>query len=206
MCVSMTALAGSRERRDFEAAVKLPTDVAHGEEIFAKCAECHGADGGGVPAGTVPRIAGQHFRVLVRQLVDFRQGKRWDFQMEGVATGHDVIPELQDVADVARYVSQLNRDGARGIGAGQFVEQGAAIYATACASCHGAQGEGDDAKQIPRLAGQHAGYLMRQVYDAVDNRRPPLTRTHGKRFAPLSFEEVQGLADYISRMGWPTND
>lgn len=196
------ASAADAGKRDFYAVLALSGDVTRGQEIFAQCTRCHGADGSGAVAGTVPRIAGQHYRVLVRQLVAFRRGQRWDFQMEGVATSHGAIPELQDIADVARYVSELDRDGARGVGSGQFLERGAAIYESACASCHGAQAEGNDAKDIPRISGQHSGYLMRQIYDAVDNRRPPLSRTHGKRFAPLAFEEVQGLSDYLSRLGW----
>ena len=71
-----------------------------------------------------------------------------------------------------------------------------------CRSCHGADGGGSDQKQIPRLAGQHAGYLARQIYDAVDGRRPVLAKSHGKRFAPLGFEEVLGLTDYLARLGW----
>jgi cytochrome c553 len=64
------------------------------------------------------------------------------------------------------------------------------------------QGEGDDAKEIPRISAQHAGYLARQIYDAVDNRRPMLARSHGKRFAPLDFQDVLGLSDYLARIGW----
>ena len=55
---------------------------------------------------------------------------------------------------------------------------------------------------IPRLGGQHAAYLSRQIHDAVDGRRPALGRTHGQRFAPFDFNDVQGIADYLSRIGW----
>ena len=76
------------------------------------------------------------------------------------------------------------------------------IYEKACASCHGAAGEGNGARAIPKIAGQHAGYVSRQMYDAVDGRRPQLTRTHRARLAKLDFAEVRGLADFISRIGW----
>ena len=176
-------------------------DVDHGAELFGQCVTCHGPQGAGQLDGSVPRIAGQHYRVLARQIVDFRHGTRWDFRMEGVAASHKVLPGLQDITDVAWFVSTLNRDGARGVGDGLHAARGAEIYAASCASCHGAQAEGNGAKEIPRLAGQHAGYLARQIYDAVDGRRPPLSKTHGKRFAPLEFEEVLGLTDYLSRIG-----
>lgn len=196
------AWAASSSGRDLAKVLAGKPDASHGAELFEQCMSCHGPNGGGEVNGSVPRIAGQHYRVLARQIVDFRNGRRWDFRMEGVATSHAVMPELQDIADVAWYVSTLERDGARGVGDGQHLEKGAAIYGAQCASCHGLQAEGNDAKEIPRLSGQHAAYLARQIYDAVDGRRPPLSKTHGKTFKPLVFEEVLGLTDYLSRIGW----
>jgi cytochrome c553 len=52
---------------------------------------------------------------------------------------------------------------------------------------------------VPRLAGQHHGYLKRQVQDAVEGRRPRLQASHGPRFAALTAAEIDGLADYLSR-------
>ena len=202
LSLPLLAHAESTAQRDFTRVLALKPDADHGREIFEACAECHKADGNGTPDGSIPRIAGQHYRVLARQLVDFRHGARWDMRMEGIATSHEVIPELQDIADVASFVSTLSRDGLRGVGDGQNVARGEAIYSRACASCHGAQGQGDEARGIPRIAGQHAAYVARQIYDAVDGRRPALSRTHRKRFVPLEFEEVLGLSDYVSRMGW----
>jgi cytochrome c553 len=202
VALPVLAVAAGSAQKDYAQVTALKPDLEHGAELFQQCGSCHGPDGGGVVEGSVPRIAGQHYLVLVRQLVDFRRGKRWDFRMEGVATSHEVIPDLQDVADVAGYVSELARDGARGIGDGANVERGAALYREQCASCHGPKAEGNGPQGIPRLSGQHAAYLARQIYDAVDGRRPPLTRTHRKRFAPLAFEDVLGLSDYLARIGW----
>jgi cytochrome c553 len=193
--------AGSRDS-DFKGAIASKPNLGNGEALFEQCVSCHGRDGGGDVTGSIPRIAGQHYRVLVRQIIDFRYGRRWDARMEGVMAEHSVLAGNQDIADVAAYVSKLERDGARGVGDGQYVERGAALYAKGCASCHGANAEGDEARGIPRLAGQHAGYLARQIYDAVDGRRLPLTESHRKRFAPLVFEDVLGLTDYLARIGW----
>src|SRR5262245_12680160 len=121
-------MAASPATRDFNAVIASKPDAVRGAELFQKCAACHHADGGGDVSGAVPRIAGQHYRVLVRQIVDFRRGRRWDFRMEGVATSHEVMPELQDIADVAWHVSRLSRDGARGVGDGEYLERGAALY------------------------------------------------------------------------------
>jgi len=196
------ALGAGTASSDYKAAINSKPDPINGEALFEYCTSCHGPDGSGDVSGSIPRIAGQHYRVLVRQIVDFRYGKRWDVRMEGIAAKHTLLATSQDIADVAAFVSRLDRDGSRGVGDGLYVEKGAAIYAQQCASCHGARADGDGDKGIPRLSGQHAAYLARQIYDAVDARRLPLAETHRKRFVPLDFEQVLGLTDYLSRIGW----
>jgi len=196
------ALGAGTASSDYKAAINSKPDPINGEALFEYCTSCHGPDGSGDVSGSIPRIAGQHYRVLVRQIVDFRYGKRWDVRMEGIAAKHTLLATSQDIADVAAFVSRLDRDGSRGVGDGLYVEKGAAIYTQQCASCHGADAEGDGDKGIPRLSGQHAAYLARQIYDAVDARRLPLAETHRKRFVPLDFEQVLGLTDYLSRIGW----
>jgi len=44
--------------------------------FYRKCSECHGADGGGDPERHYPRIQGQHFEYLFRQIKWIREGKR----------------------------------------------------------------------------------------------------------------------------------
>lgn len=202
LCVPLLAQAEGQAQADFKRAVALKPDEERGRELFGRCADCHGTDGAGTTDGAIPRIAGQYYRVLVRQLVDYRAGTRWDARMEGVATSHQFIPELQDVADVAFYVSQMQRDGARGLGDGAHVQRGEAIYRKDCASCHGESAEGKERKDVPRLAGQHAPYLARQIHDAVDDRRPLLTLTHRDRFKALEYEDILGLTDFLARIGW----
>jgi cytochrome c553 len=196
----IAALAAGNARRELADALKTTPDMAHGEQLFAQCTSCHGVDGGGEANGSTPRIAGQHYRVLVKQLVDFRYGTRWDFRMEGMADRHHLAGP-QDIADVSAHVSKLEQPGKRGIGSGEFAAGGARIYAAECRSCHGAEGEGSETG-IPRLAGQHYAYLMRQMYDAVDGRRPALSRLHSKRLAPLDFEQVRAVSDFLARIGW----
>ena len=198
----LAAPAASPAHKEYLDVVAATPDEEHGRELFAHCVSCHGPVADGTTEGSTPRIAGQHFEVLARQLVDFRFGKRWDFRMEGVAADLHILTNAQDIADVASFVSHLDRGGARGVGDGTQLERGAALYVSMCGSCHGLNGEGDARAWVPRLAGQHAGYLMRQMYDAVDGRRPPLTRTHRELFQSLDFDDVRGLSDFLSRAGW----
>jgi cytochrome c553 len=173
--------------------------------LFGQCVACHGVDGNGDTNGATPRIAGQHYRVIAKQLVDFRHGKRWDFRMEGMADQHHLAAPA-DIADVAVYVAGLTRAGRRGIGSGEFAEEGRRIFDANCRACHGQDGDGDSSRGVPRLAGQHYGYLMRQMYDAVDGRRVTLPRLHSQRIAPLDFQQVRAVSDYLSRIGWPPNE
>jgi cytochrome c553 len=182
--------------------VKAATpDLEHGAQLFSQCTSCHGANGAGVESGETPRIAGQHHSVLIKQVVDFRHGKRWDFRMEERAKDH-ALKTPQDIADVAAFVAQLDGGNQRGTGDGIHADDGARIFGARCASCHGPSGMGDASRAIPRLAGQHYGYLVRQMYDAVDGRRPTLQLVHPRRIEPLDFEQVRAVADYLSRIEW----
>jgi cytochrome c553 len=192
-------LAAGSPNGDLNDVLRTKADATRGAQLYAQCAACHGADGNGETNGSTPRIAGQHYRVLAKQLVDFRGGKRWDFRMEGMADSHH-LKGAQDIADVAVYITGLTRAGTRGLGSGEFAAEGARLFAAQCQSCHGAKAEGDAARGVPRLAGQHYAYLMRQMYDAVDGRRPALPRLHSQRIAPLDFQQVRAVADYLARI------
>jgi len=198
MCLPFAVDAASPARSEYQAALRATPDSEHGAVLFAQCASCHGAQGQGLADGSTPRIAGQHFRVLVKQLVDFRYGKRWDFRMEQRANNH--LGAYQDIADVASYLSQLPRKSKSGAAVDGNMAQGANLYGVNCASCHGAQGEGADEEAVPMLAGQHPAYLLRQMYDSVDGRRPTLAQLHAKRIKPLDFEQLRAIADFLSRV------
>lgn len=198
------ASAAGNARRELDQALRAKADPVHGAQLFTQCVACHGVDGNGETNGASPRIAGQHYRVIVKQLVDFRYGKRWDFRMEGMADQHH-LGGPQDIADVAVHIAGLTRPGTRGVGSGEFAEEGKRLYVAHCQSCHGKDAQGDSSRGIPLLAGQHYAYLMRQMYDAVDGRRPALPRLHSQRIAPLDFQQVRALSDYLSRIGWPAD-
>ena len=194
------ALAAMTAQQQRAEVLDRSPDLVHGAALFVQCTSCHGADGGGESNGSTPNIAGQHFRVLVKQLVDFRYGNRRDSRMESMADRHH-LTDAQDIADVAAFVSGLTRPDIRGIGSGEFAAEGERIYTAQCASCHGVGAQGTD-DGVPRLAGQHYGYLMRQMYDSVDGRRPAWTRLHSKRLAPLEYQQIRAVADYLARVGW----
>ena len=172
--------------------------AARGEALYATCSACHGVSGMGQPEGPAPVLAAQHASVLVKQLADYRDGGRWDPRMEHVARLR-AVERPQDLADLAAFISRLDVPSPAATGTGASLAAGARIFVMDCAGCHGATGQGDAARGVPRLAGQHHGYLRRQVQDAVEGRRPRLQGSHGARFTALTAAEIDGLADYLSR-------
>lgn len=78
--------------------------------------------------------------------------------------------------DVVVFLCMLATAGAAGIahadiGAGAVLAAKGSGAALACQICHGAKGEGQREAGFPRLAGQPAGYLYKQLRDFADGRR-----------------------------------
>jgi cytochrome c oxidase subunit II len=181
----------------YDQALARRPDIANGQKLFAACAVCHGADGSGMADGTVPAIAGQHWQVLNKLLLDFRYLRRWDLNMmNNTATDHLRGP--QEIADVVAYANSLPPQPARGTGTGEHRAQGAAVYARLCVACHGAAAQGDGPKGYPRLAGQQYGYLVRQIQQAIEGRRRTFSSAHVQLLKPLTAADIQAIADYLS--------
>jgi cytochrome c553 len=198
-CFSSVAHAAPKLQSEIDAVLRRKPDMEAGERKYvAACSACHGRAGGGQPQGRAPRIAGQRYSVIVSQIVGFRLGRRMDDRMQSRASEH-VLPKSQDIADVAAYAAQL-RLGWAANGPGNLVEAGGQLYVTRCLSCHGVGAVGSDQPVVPRLATQNYDYLVRQLRDFVEGRRPAAGRDHLQYVQSLDQEQVTGLADYLSRL------
>lgn len=197
--VACQALAAGATDIEARHVAQLKPNLASGAKQFAVCASCHGSDGGGQSDGSVPAIAGQHFPVIVKQLLDFRRGKRWDIRMEQFADRHR-LSDAQAIANVAAYASSLPRAPAAPDDKEALSAAGGVLYGRSCASCHGVDGEGSGARVIPWMNGQQPAYLLRQFYDAVDSRRPSLKADHAQLLEGFDRDQLQGLASYINRL------
>lgn len=196
----LTAGAAGVVQQEFSAAVNATPDLTRGEKLFnATCTACHGADAAGVRDGSVPAIAAQHPRVIIRQLVDYRHDKRWDLRMQNFTNEHHLV-NARAIADVAAYIGSLAPATRPGIGSGEYAGHGGMVYASLCTSCHGTRAGGDDSLGVPRLAGQHYEYLLRQMHDAVEGRRPNFPREHIVLLERFQRAEFIGVADYLSRL------
>ena len=81
-------------------------DLERGQLLYTEhCASCHGERGEGNEQAFYPRIAGQHYRYLVRQIIDISGGRRANANPAMSAAVADF--SARDVANVADYVSRL---------------------------------------------------------------------------------------------------
>jgi cytochrome c553 len=191
-------------KEDLRAVLQATPNLQQGMRLFQICTECHGPRGAGNASGWPPEIAGQHPRVIAKELIDFRAGLRWYDPMEIIA-GRHVLHTTQDIADVAAYAGSLPPSTDTAPGAGQWLERGGRLYAQRCQWCHGGQGEGSDERFVPRVAGQQYEYLLRQLHDVVGGRRPNMRAQHLRLLerADMKEEDLAGLAGYMARLGRP---
>lgn len=79
--------------------------------------------------------------------------------------------------------------------------QGNGKGAVACKSCHGDQGQGNNAAGYPYLAGQPLDYLVKQLQDfASQGRKNPTMQPFARA---LSEDEIRAVASYYSRLPLP---
>jgi len=196
----LTAHGAANAQKEFASVLRCKPNEEHGRILFDTCAACHGANGAGASDGTVPAVAAQHFRVVVHELVSFRHEGRSEPRMVHFTDEHH-LSGVQDIADVAAHISALPPTRSSGPGRGEAIKQGAQVYAQRCASCHGKAGEGNNVKRYPRLAGQHSEYLLDQLQEAVESRRPHFPTAHIRLLQSINRPDFVGLADYLSRLG-----
>ena len=141
-------------------------DAGAGAALYAACASCHGADGGGDRALQAPRLTHLQPAYLSVQLRKFKSGLRGGSgaglsaaQMAGMAA---TLADDQAIADVVAYIGTLQSDPSPATITGD-PQRGADYYNQFCGACHGARAEGNPALDSPRLAGSDDWYLMAQL-------------------------------------------
>ncbi|MDB5839499.1 MAG: hypothetical protein JWQ23_1451 [Herminiimonas sp.] len=81
----------------------------------------------------------------------------------------------------------------------QLATRGGPGGTAACASCHGAQGEGNAAANFPRIAGQPTGYLVRQLASyAEGSRNNAVMGPIAKALTPQQREQVSAYYATLS--------
>lgn len=134
------------------------------------CSNCHGVDGNSI-SPNFPRLSGQTEEYVAAQLTGFRSQGRSDpagFEYMWGLSHHLTDDQIKGLA--AYYAAQTpSRNAGAPAGTPARIDAGEAIFRHGvpdknippCATCHGDQGHGNG--QFPRLAGQHADYLVKQL-------------------------------------------
>jgi cytochrome c553 len=175
-------------------------DIEAGRRKAEVCMPCHGENGNStIP--TVPSLAGQQPLYLYYQLIQFREERRKDPQMSPFAANLSDA----DMQDLAAYfaaqkpvVSQSGAPDAQKVAAGKRASE-----VHHCASCHAPGLVGQD--HIPRLAGQHHAYLLKQLRGFKAQTSTDIDGSMTEAAQALSDEEIEALAYYIAHLQ-PTPD
>jgi len=196
-------------------------NLENGKSIFTNgkgdvpaCTSCHGMEGLGDDAMGTPRLAGQGFAFVAKQLEDFATDKRTDTTMFIMNTNAKGLTP-QDRKDVAAYVASLEgaktgsdmnavkEAGAVPVGV-RYLGKGLAQYGSyergipACHSCHGYNGRGAY-PVYPRLANQKYVYLVNQLKKWRDGSRAndPLSQMQ-KVAQKLTDEDIYNVATFLT--------
>lgn len=175
-------------------------DPKRGAFVAMNCVACHqGARQ--TQTQLIPKLDGLDAATLYKQLDDYRSGRRAWGVMGAIAKA--LSP--QDVANVAAYYAGLpsGRNTAAPLWAGPVPDDAAPRLVVLgdpkrgiapCAACHGPTGYKQGA---PPLAGQHAGYIERQLLAfAQGTRRNDVYATMRTISRALSAEERNEIARY----------
>lgn len=187
-------------------------DAKAGEEKVAACAACHGADGNSA-APNFPKLAGLGEKYLLKQLKDIKAGTRVVPEMTGLLNNSSD----QDLADMAAYFNSkpLQLSGAKeirlkvnagievdGLALGEkiFRSGNAEVGLPACTGCHSPRGLGNGPAGYPRLSGQHAEYIEKQLHNfrAGERVNDGDVKTMRQVAQYMTDAQIKAVANYIA--------
>jgi len=178
-------------------AQEVKGNAAEGAKKNAMCIGCHGLpqyQASFPQVYKVPKIAGQNAKYIAVALSGYRSGDRKHPSMRGVAGSMSD----QDIADVAAYYEALGHDAtSAAVPAAPTSPPPEALQARlqVCVACHGANFNNATDPANPRLAGQHADYLLAALRAYTTDGNPNIGRGSATMRGML-MQEVQGKKKY----------
>lgn len=203
-------------------AVQAMADSANpGVGRAAVCVACHGSDGNSpvLPplAEQAPKIAGQTPEYLIKQLYDYKSGRRRNGQMSLQAKN---IADV-DIANIAAFfatqrVASNAATDKRLFARGEnlFLKgRGRPYPVIACVGCHGKNGEGKrgwaSSYKIappvlaPAVGGQHVRYLVNQIKAFRDGSRTnDIGRVMYNAALHLDDSDIDAVAEYMAALAY----
>lgn len=199
LSVSLICAAAAAALSFSAQAQAVKPDLGKGAATFGQvCVACHAADGNSTTPAN-PKLAQQHPEYLIKQLQEYKSGKRDNAIMKGFASALSD----DDMRNVAYWLA--SQKATTGFAQEKdLVRLGERIYRggiadrqiAACAGCHSPTGAGIPA-QYPRLAGQHAEYTqdqMNQFRSGARKNSAQMTQIA----AHLTDQEIRAVSDYIA--------
>ncbi len=164
------------------------------------CASCHGEDGNSlVPA--FPKLAGQQAVYLLRELKDYKSGKRVSEVMAPIVAGLND----EDLANLAAfYASQKPAPGTvtepalLPVGKTLYLKGNAKSGIPACDSCHEENGAGEG--KFPRVAGQNVEYTLEQFKLYAAGKRTNGTKVMQTIAERMTEQETRAIAEFMASM------
>ena len=188
-CADASSAAQSVTQAD-AAAETLATQV---------CSSCHGP-GGNSTSPTFPKLAAQQQPYLVAQIKAFRNKTRGEQEAHDYMLGMASLIDDETADALGRFFSRQKPP--RGVaGDPALIANGKKLFEqgiverniTACATCHGKHAEGNGI--FPRLAGQHAEYILRQL-TVIQSRLRESPVMHGI-IKDLKPEDMKAVAAFL---------
>ncbi len=190
-------------------------DPDAGATAAATCAGCHGHDGNS-PAPNFPKIANLGEKYLFNQLVLIQKGEdggRVIAEMVGLLDGKSD----QELLDLAAYYNQqtMQLSGAKEttlrVNSGIKVDAlklGERVFRAgnletgvpSCTGCHSPRGLGNNPAGYPRLGGQYAEYIAKQLrmFRGGERTTDGDARVMRSVAKHMSDAEIEAVANYIS--------
>ena len=178
------------------------TQAAELPAKFERCIYCHEADGRS-KMKYYPNLAAQQSVYISYNLHAFRDKTRNDPDARNYMQYWAAKLTDEDIEIVAEYFSALppvrgNPENPSVVAAGQqiFFRGIPDRKVPVCASCHGAKGQGSGG--IPRIAGQHATYLAKQLLWFQNGERS--STKMGWVTKGLTPEDMEAVANFLETL------
>lgn len=166
-----------------------------GAHSAGPCFPCHGSDGNSEQP-LFPKLAGQRADFIVQEMEEFKDGRRSDPMMTGIA---QTVSD-QDIRRIAAYfASQPVMQGEPGDP--ERVQRGKTLFIDErCVFCHAEAGK--SFVQLtggPIIGGQHKDYLVKALKDMKEGRRSgDVYDLMARSLTRLSEDDIEAMAEYLS--------
>ena len=165
-----------------------------GDPVPAKaevCAACHGPGGRSV-LPQFPILAGQTARYIYLELRDYQEGRRTHELMTPMVAGmsRDEMRELADYFSKQKPPVQTYRADPEKARLGKLKAD-----ETLCTMCHLGGFAGQN--EVPRAAGQHFDYIVKQLTDFKARTRTNDAGSMTSVASTLSAQDIDNLAHYL---------